>query len=1030
MPLIVDGVKVWGKLLFLALFVFGFVVFAENASASECTIFQDYSLTGGYSEQWKCGGSNNCPFLDAETLKESLDKFGGRKYSNCMCPDNCGNVDRVYNGNYRSHPSDYVADASFLSACAIGVSFYPSAAQRNYDSQDPGTGNPALGKGWYSVKVNQAGNAEMCDSQCKIYDGTKSVFDGEFIGCNVGTEEECNERVGMDGTTHASECVWGSWLRRAIEWPDPGWEDSLENVNLCTDVKKAGVIAEGRWSVQPNPAGWYVTERVNNKRMDSMSDTAQIGFGLNGIFCRIDFKTQCIDDIDSRDINAKIFVDGTGEVLWGGELYAEVPESGYNLAYAREVYDDELSRPLEDNEAVKCEIIIDKYKKEAGPVIYNSHIDVSMQAEANTDEVITCSGVVTSETGATDFDVIVNVNGGSGIGNPSGIEPCHIADDVADGQTSCIVNVLIPKEYTKINDVISCSMRAYDWIGYSNLDSASVKIKNRIPELKSVQIIPDYLAEYSQEEWVTYSAIFEHDMKCVFSASDVDSEDAELKYTVEVEIETTGKNGRPLIYKIGTQKVCPNPLIPPSVTIPPTPPCNEFVIPKDEIYPSDKQKCKVKVTDNFDGSDEKADSNDIPSFDLTIQEIDVMNVISGDILIAEKPLAGRVFPAISSNLIDELDRTLSVNLVADDKNGYKAGKKGSISNLWKFYGIGTLKANALKDMGGGKIGADFLRKIKRAKDSVNIIGFNLPKEGTYYFSGKLITADAKGKIKESDGTNNIVKDAFASKVWKQSTVYDIGIVVIGDPADISTFNGNDVKIIDKNIAFMFAGGPLYKGKTNIKWLGNHYIEYDRGKLLAHDEESFEYADELQRGLMRGTLEDFRSANNLDFAVGYIIDKEIMLLGSGSYAQGLSIGSTKSVLVLRNAGADTLLHEMSHVYTENGEHTNVAISEPGWCIDQYKIGQVSVCEVFNSAEKYGHSATRINIWTEMKAGETEHQSTLDVPEHLQLSGSDFTKLKMGNRYVNIHSFFNNPSNWHNAEYYIKMRQALGGFYAKP
>ncbi len=637
------------------------------------------------------------------------------------------------------------------------------------------------------------------------------------------------------------------------------------------------------------------------------------------------------------------------------------------------------------------------------------------KASTHTDDVLICTGVVTSSTSG-DFDVIVDVSGGSGTDDPSGVEPCHIPD----GQTTCTVNVLIPKEYTKIGDTISCKISSCG----SGQKEANAKIVNRKPKMDSVEITPDYFVEYTQGEWVTYSQIFDHNMTCEFEGSDADSEDTTLKYKVEIEIETTGKNGRPLKYKIGGVKTCPNPLVPPPVTTPPTPPCNEWVIPKKDIWPSDKQTCKVNVTDNFGGSDTNQDGNQMPSFDLVPENIDAMNVISGTQLIAAKPFVGRVWPRFTSDLVDELDKGFKTILKAKDTTtGVSSSWTVAKSDMINYPSLGTLKADPYKVFDNGMTAVAMMKDIKKAKDSVNFLDLKLSNAGTYSFSANV---DTETKIKESDETNNLLKDALWKDAWKQNKVFRIGVIPVVDPLDVGKFNAVRKVAFDKQVAYMYAGSPLIPAQTQIVYLSpDMVISYNRTKT-SHPVSAADYAyiADLKEKIVTNYLDSKRQALGLDLIVGVVIDNNIMKIQGGS-DDGVSYSNTwgywHSILLKPQGRSNTLLHEMSHVFAGigNGGHVDIAFTEHGWCFDQYS--KATICG--------GTNAPRINIWTEL-GPLGQHQSSSDLPEHNAVWNTD-PSLAVGQRYVNIltNNFFP-PSPWTNTDTYKKLSIGLSWYFQTP
>src|SRR3989344_2205381 len=131
------------------------------------------------------------------------------------------------------------------------------------------------------------------------------------------------------------------------------------------------------------------------------------------------------------------------------------------------------------------------------------------------------------------------------------------------------------------------------------------------------------------------------------------------------------------------------------------------------------------------------------------------------------------------------------------------------------------------------------------------------------------------------------------------------------------------------------------------------------------------------------LEDIKALYDADYAVGIILDQKLMQLDDSPPSEIAGLSDGQESIVYSGSSVDTLLHEMIHAIGGIGNtHSDIIMTEKGWCIDQY--GSLSVCSDNNGA--------RINIWN---SSSVVPPNIRDYPD----SATD-SNLFMGNRYVNV------------------------------
>lgn len=541
------------------------------------------------------------------------------------------------------------------------------------------------------------------------------------------------------------------------------------------------------------------------------------------------------------------------------------------------------------------------------------------------------------------------------------------------------------------------------------INSTHYVLQPHPPVISNLTLSPDYLKFYDKSrDWVKYSDVFNNGMKCSFILTDSDTNQKIIYATVKAEITANGK--QPSRTKdqmtFSTDTTCSNGKM-----------CN-VTFPASIIYPSDQIDCNVTAVDSFNAFYSNISNIvQLPTFDLYLGSIDVLNVISSPSLVAGKPHVGRVFPTFSSNLISELDVQTNVTFTqmkADNSN--KQSYSSSVVGI-NSYNLANLKKDPLKLLGTGLNGGSavysyyLLQKIKDGQDSANFQNLSMLSYGSWKFTA-LVNSD--NKIKESDTTNND-KDAggtsvtLTKKASERIKDYRIGFVIINYSTSVSQAM-IDTANQSAQIGFNFVANvfPLANGQVKMVFNATVIkINYDPSRLTNKNPASRIYASQV-RQMIEDKLNDWKSANNIDFAVAFVLDRGILMSSNAALLNdpcGISpIGSHTALLFVdgppnKECSAKGLLaHEMGHGYlsipTEEYNDPQGVIgkstTEVGWDIsyinDQLQGGTI-----------YGRPI--INIWPEIAAGKTGNTHTDDVPESNNVWLAD-RRLDMGIRFMNV------------------------------
>lgn len=548
------------------------------------------------------------------------------------------------------------------------------------------------------------------------------------------------------------------------------------------------------------------------------------------------------------------------------------------------------------------------------------------------------------------------------------------------------------------------------------------------PILLKPEITPDYFKKYNAGDWVKYSQIFTDNLKCRVTISDIDYA-AYIKTSFTIIINSTGKNfdRKKSIsgdVSCGNGKEC------------------IFDILIADIFPGDTLTCVVNATDEIKNSAvAESDAVKMPTFDLKVDKVDVLNVVSGADLIAKKAIAGRVWVKIDSNLIDELDKELPVSLT-QLPIGKVTEKKytSSIKSLKKYPALQEMKDKAIADAteGDTSVGIEkngpsallLLWDIKQAKESANFVNMaQLPIQGDYYFYGSVdFNNGNNGVIKESDETNNnIVKPNIKpvinlkKKATFQRKRFNLAVALITNGDKSLNSEEELTKKMAENIEFLKAASPLVNLRVEYWIMPKVY--YNETILNGFSEDASDQAKaaaytEATKAMkaINADLSNLKRRHNSDFIAGIAVNNNLLIRCNPYPSKYCYLVAGESSRYSRTAtifprSSTVLFHEMGHGLIGLDEEY---YPTPG------VIGKANQEYGFDSRTK----ELKVNIWTEVPLGAYGHAYGLDVPENVDISYR--YDLSVGKRYINLMGAALDSMIWINKESYNK---SLGPFYMK-
>lgn len=503
------------------------------------------------------------------------------------------------------------------------------------------------------------------------------------------------------------------------------------------------------------------------------------------------------------------------------------------------------------------------------------------------------------------------------------------------------------------------------------------------------QLKPDKYQELIMQEWVRYSDVFPINLKCKIHpiVPFLDIEDIEINYTIK-----SSKRGI-IQQEIITTK---------SNQIKRIPINEEPIIPGEEIT------CSASfLEDPYNEPPEVFEDNvKIPELDLTIKSIKPINVIQDTKLIRNKPLMVRVFPQINSDLIDEIDQDITIELEYEENTYQKQGR------IKTFPDIARLKREPFKTYTDHERGIDLLRQLKLAENSINFFNLNPPETFSHILP---IKAKIISQIKENDTTNN--EKQIAQQIRAQLEKIKSEITVIYPYYQ----EGNShVPFTDED----YIEDSIQTGRQNYEFIKKTYpfdpelvkINKINAKVINLKPPSTEgrpynlsYVDDIQNKIYR-ELQKKADKNKIDIIIA-VLPRELMLFESDEgigHVSGLAAPDHfKNILLIsENVNINVAAHELGHLN--------------GLCLDEEEydefpgLGKLASNGWQLNQETGQSEGQKINIWTEPNNDEEYTTQIVDIPE----TGGDVqTRIRLSAgrpKYFNIMGSANHA--WINKETY--------------
>ncbi|MEI6058170.1 MAG: hypothetical protein WCP89_00175 [archaeon] len=513
--------------------------------------------------------------------------------------------------------------------------------------------------------------------------------------------------------------------------------------------------------------------------------------------------------------------------------------------------------------------------------------------------------------------------------------------------------------------------------------------------IENLTLSPDPFKVYNaSKDWVKYTDVFGKNMTCSFTIKG--PTDAGTTLMVETNIivqnEAIGKLDRPVLprwlqykeYKNGEK--------------------GNITFESKYIFPNDTIICNVTVND-LKGRVVNNLSNNVtmPTFDLYIKKVEILNTVEGVNLIKGREAVVRVWPSFESNLIKILDIPVNITYSMRYRNSNDIlDKSEKLFEVRKYPDVEVMKINLETEVFPGLKAKDVLKKfIKNANDSVNFRTKKLTEFDAVYVSAEInkdkivkennITVNTLSTIRGMDSQqkdiriiviiagNNITLDANKMKDIRDSVKYNLNLVTTVTP-----LTKENTKVINMNNLFGYT--VSIKNLPALNW-GETKSDGTPVNDSAYHEGKFTYDHYLV-----SEVEKIRMDAKADIAMVYVMEPNFFhnpqSLGQtqhGGFAMGPS--SVSYVLmnyqpIVRNAisGYDGILaHELGHLIGDMEEQ--YLISNSG--ISGSSIIGIPTKEQgwdFRGIEQFETGKPIINIWTNnFKPGFTGSTIPNDVPE---------------------------------------------------
>jgi len=411
----------------------------------------------------------------------------------------------------------------------------------------------------------------------------------------------------------------------------------------------------------------------------------------------------------------------------------------------------------------------------------------------------------------------------------------------------------------------------------------------------------------------------------------------------------------------------------------------------------------------------------LPTFDLVIRKVDVMNVVSGPNLIKGKDHMVRVWPGFDSNLIDELNLlTLPYAEQSYIKNGQtiKELQQAFPIIVDNYPPLAELKQDPEKEIMPGVKARKLMMDIKEGIDSSNIYRWNKPNPDTPTITFKGFIEN--WNVKEDNEFNNFGQAAIIKQLNEQHKEYKFVLFVIGKDPKISRTTNNLITAgMRQNYDYLVEVTPFVKDMTKVDYeLRPIQINYNKSRMAGYRAKGiflpFEdqiYVNRIMHNITT-RMEETRKKLKADFSVGFILDDELM----GS-RRTIAFTTRKARWLyykydLAMLHPATLAHELGHAIADLDEdyhdvtilginlvsYFGKAIEDPGFSI--FEGGFIGM--------------PRINIWTELPES-GYHDGTRDWPDNSTDIQFKYQNI-MGPRYYNVMSMGGTAGRWINAATY--------------
>ena len=450
------------------------------------------------------------------------------------------------------------------------------------------------------------------------------------------------------------------------------------------------------------------------------------------------------------------------------------------------------------------------------------------------------------------------------------------------------------------------------------------------PPSLNVNFNKDFFEQYSEEDWVKYSDIFPTNLEIIFDVYDPDIDDTQFDIFVQI----SGGTGVSDFPTAGT-KSCTR-----------GEEC-KIVFDEDYIMPGDTITVQAMAFDDSGAASAgKTVSIVIPTFDLQVKDIKLINVLEDVPLVADKPVMARVWVNYNSNLIDELDKDVKISLA------YQGTTHEETIRPKNYPPLADLKQNPLGTF-LNQPAVSLMQEIKDAEDSANFVDLGR------VLSPNMIQAtavvDSSSAIKESDETNNEKTTQFQGR--RQKKMFRLMVVNVETiPFDGTYEDYQRVPVIAQGFyGYMLERLPLVRARTRLEYRKEfEYIDFKQKKL---DKDKYGYPIELRKKIYN-KLERYAIKNNIDLVIGMVMREEVMWFGEEqpSPAEGTSMRGKFPHVILINAKETTLdpttaLHEFAHVFLDlPDDYTGLSrgtLSSNGWLLKQ--------------TLPYGTDEPKIDVW---------------------------------------------------------------------